>query len=193
MLTLELPEREIYDDDKEIFIRFPPQVVLMEHSLISISKWEAIWHEPYLGYADGRKQEPRTKEQELSYVECMTITKGLDKSFYETLDGSTLKKITDYINNPHTATTFNDKGNGPGNRNRQTITAELIYYWMLKANIPFECEKWHLNKLLTLIRVCDVMDSKYYSNGKKKTGRAELSAYRRKLNASRRQQLNTTG
>ena len=36
---------------------------------------------------------------------------------------------------------------------RETPASELIYWYMSQLGIPFECDKWNLNRLLTLIRL----------------------------------------
>lgn len=192
MLVLDLPEREFYDERRSEFMKFPAQVVHLEHSLISLSKWEEKWHEPYLGRA-GQKTR-HTEEQTKSYIECMIITKNLPSNFVDSLRQEDFDKISEYINDSHTATTFaEDQNSDQKPHNRRTVTSELIYYWMLQSNIPFEAQKWNLNKLLTLIRVCDVMAQQAAKGQKKsKFGKSSLAA-RRALNAQRREMYGTSG
>lgn len=189
-LVIHLEERELWDEKAQEFLTFPAQTIKLEHSLISLTKWEERWHEPLLGRA-GEKPN-RTEEQDISYIECMMITQNLPPRFYESLDASVIQKIFEYMNDPHTATTFPER---PGSRKptkKKTVTSELIYYWMIQAQIPFSCEKWHLSRLLTLIKVCDVKNAE--QNPKKgKMSRSKLAAERRALNAQRKAQLNTTG
>lgn len=191
MLEIEIPEHEVYDERLNQFFTVPSVNLKLEHSLLSLSRWEEKWHEPYFGRAGEKTQ--HSDEQTKDYIKCMCITRGLPDEFFDTLDQSTINKIAEYISDPHTATTFS-KANNNAPTNRQTVTAELIYYWMLKAQIPFECEKWNLSKLLTLIRVCEVMDSRHApKTNKKRPSKASMAAARREMNAARRNQLNTSG
>ena len=192
MLEIEIPEREVYDERLNRFFIVNAVKLKLEHSLLSLSKWEEKWHMPYFGRAGEPAQ--HSDEQIKDYIKCMCITRGLTDEFFDTLDQSVIDQIAKYISDPHTATTFSNPVNNIASPNRQTVTAELIYYWMLKAQIPFECEKWNLSKLLTLIRVCEVMDSRHApKTNKKRPSKASLAAARREMNAARRNQLNTSG
>lgn len=171
---------ERYDEANNCFL--PPtkeQPIALEHSLISLSKWEAKWHKPFLGH------EPQTPEEFLDYVRFMTLTQNVDPDAYLALTPALLKEISAYINESQTATTFPEK---KGPFNREIITAEIIYYWMVYYGIPFECQKWHLSRLLTLINVCN---SK--STPPKKMSQREVMADNRALNAARRKKLKTRG
>lgn len=170
---------EFYDEDNNEFIMFNEQVLQLEHSLVSISKWESKWHIPFL---DGKD---KTLEQIIDYVRCMTITQNVKPEVYNRLTEDNLKAINDYIENPMTATTFSDDNQRPS---REIITSEIIYYWMVSFNIPFECQKWHLNKLLTLIKVCNIKNSP-----PKKMSRQEILSRNRALNEARKKNLNTRG
>ena len=179
MLKITVPEMEFYDEDNNEFIMFNEQVLQLEHSLVSISKWESKWHIPFL---DGKD---KTLEQIIDYVRCMTITQNVKPEVYNRLTEDNLKAINDYIENPMTATTFSDSNQRPS---REIITSEIIYYWMVSFNIPFECQKWHLNKLLTLIKVCNIKNSP-----PKKMSRQEILSRNRALNEARKKNLNTRG
>ena len=179
MLKITIPEMEFYDEDNNEFIMFNKQVLQLEHSLVSISKWESKWHIPFL---DGKD---KTLEQIIDYVRCMTITQNVKPEVYNRLTEDNLKAINDYIENPMTATTFSDINQRPS---REIITSEIIYYWMVSFNIPFECQKWHLNKLLTLIKVCNIKNSP-----PKKMSRQEILSRNRALNEARKKNLNTMG
>ena len=179
MLKITIPEMEFYDEDNNEFIMFNKQVLQLEHSLVSISKWESKWHIPFL---DGKD---KTLEQIIDYVRCMTITQNVKPEVYNRLTEDNLKAINDYIENPMTATTFSDINQRPS---REIITSEIIYYWMVSFNIPFECQKWHLNKLLTLIKVCNIKNSP-----PKKMSRQEILSRNRALNEARKKNLNTRG
>ena len=179
MLKITIPEMEFYDEDNNEFIMFNEQVLQLEHSLVSISKWESKWHIPFL---DGKD---KTLEQIIDYVRCMTITQNVKPEVYNRLTEDNLKAINDYIENPMTATTFSDINQRPS---REIITSEIIYYWMVSFNIPFECQKWHLNKLLTLIKVCNIKNSP-----PKKMSRQEILSRNRALNEARKKNLNTKG
>lgn len=180
MLQLILPEREIWDPIKSEFIYTKEKLLQLEHSLISISKWEARWGKAFLG-----KRE-KTTEESIDYIRCMTITKNVDPNVYESLTDSAIQKINKYISDPMTATFFRKD---PSEKvSRDVVTSELIYYWMISLNIPFECQKWHLNRLLSLIRVCSIK-----SSPPKKMSQKEIMAQNEALNEARKKQLNTSG
>lgn len=181
MLQIVLPEMEYYDEANEIFIPVKEQKLQLEHSLVSLSKWESKWCKPFLS-----KQE-KTHEETLDYIKCMTVNQNVDPSVYKRLTKKHIKEINDYIAAPMTATFFSQKEKG--GRSGEQVTNELIYYWMVAAQVPFEpCEKWHLNRLLTLIRVCNVKNQP-----PKKMSKKALMSRNAQLNAARRQQLGTSG
>lgn len=179
MLIITIPESEYYDEVNEEFIIYKEQVLQLEHSLVSISKWESKWCKPFLSRDD------KPAEEIIDYVRCMTITQNVAPDVYYRLTENNLTEINKYIDNPMTATTFHDDSRGG---NRDIITSEIIYYWMVTFNIPFECQKWHLNRLLTLIRVCNIK-----SNPPKKMSKNEILRRNRELNEARKQSLKTRG
>lgn len=180
MLTLHVPDVEYFDEKTERFIKTKAQTLHLEHSLISISKWESKWHKPFLS------KEDKTEEQTLDYIKCMTINSNVDPLVYRALDASMISQINSYIDDPMTATWFNERQTKKGSR--EVITSEVIYYWMISLDIPFDCEKWHLNRLLTLVKVCDLKNSP----GRKMSKRDILNS-NRELNALRKQRLHTKG
>jgi len=180
MLTIITDDTEYYDDEKSEFIRIKGRAVELEHSLVSLSKWESKWCKPFLG------KEPKTDDQLQDYIRCMTITKNVPDEFYSSFSKEIVDEISGYIDAKMTATTFSEIHNS--SQSSEIVTAELIYYWMIALNIPFECQKWHLNRLLTLIRVCSIKNAP----SKKMPKRAILSR-NAALNAARKQQLNTKG
>ena len=180
MLQIVIPGQELWDEQKQEFINTKEQVLQLEHSLISLSKWEAKWCKVFLS-----KQE-KTQEETIDYIKCMTITPNVDPEVYNHLTRENIKEIEDYIAAPMTATYFSS--DNAGKSSREQVTSELIYYWMIALNIPFECQKWHLNRLLTLIRVCNIKNQP-----PKKMSKREIMSRNAALNAARRQQLNTKG
>lgn len=179
MLKIIIPGMEYYDEKENEFVYHKDQVLQLEHSLVSISKWEAKWHKPFLS------DKEKTTEEILDYVRCMTITQNVSLDTYTRLTESNLLDINSYIENSMTATTFaNEKRSG----GKEIITSEIIYYWMIAFNIPFECQKWHLNRLLTLIKVCNIKN-----NPPKKMSRNEVLNRNKALNAARKKELNTKG
>ncbi len=184
MLELTIPaiDIEMYDDEQEEFvtINIKEQTLQLEHSLVSLSKWESKWCKPFLS------KEAKTLEETIDYVRCMTLTKNVDPNVYRFLTDEHVKQINSYIEAPMTATTFSNRG--PNSPNREIITAELVYYWMVALNIPFECQKWHLNRLLTLVRVCNVKNSP-----SKKMSRRDTIAHNKALNDARRARMNSRG
>ena len=172
MLTIMVPGGEEYDSERNLFNTYKDQTLVLEHSLVSISKWESKWHKPFL------TKDPKTEDETLDYIRCMTINTGVDPATYRRLTPSHINQIQEYINDPMTATWFSDKQKQKPNR--EIITSELIYYWMVALQIPFECQKWHLNRLLTLIQVCNIKNQPA-----KKMSKRDIMAQNRSLNASR--------
>lgn len=184
MYKLVIPKGEWFDEKKQEFITLKNSVTLsLEHSLVSVSKWESKWKKPYLSL------DKKTKEEEIDYIRCMTLTQNVDPTIYYCIPPIELLKINGYINDPMTATTFGKTENKGG---REIITSEIIYYWMTCYNIPFECQKWHLGRLIALIRVCAAKNSASSSQGKKMSSK-EIMARNRALNKARRAQLHSRG
>lgn len=181
MLQLEItlvPER--WDNNKEEFVPPKVQVLHLEHSLVSLSKWESKWNKPFL--TNGSK----TVLETIDYIRCMTLTKNVNPEVYDLLTNDHIAEVNDYILSSMTATTFRE--DKTSKKNNEVVTSELIYYWMIALNIPFECQKWHLNRLLTLIRVCNIKNAP-----PKKMSRSEILKQQAEINAARRKQFNTTG
>lgn len=179
MLQIKIHDNELWDENESRFIKVKEQTLQLEHSLVSLSKWESKWCKPFFS------KEEKTFEETLDYVKCMTITQNVKPEVYRCLTKEHIEQINNYIEAPMTATTFASDKHSPS---REIITAELIYYWMIALNIPFECQKWHINRLLTLIRVCNIKNQP-----PKKMSRSETLRRQSALNAARRQQLNTKG
>lgn len=178
MLEIKVPARELFKESTGEFIEIPEATLKLEHSLISLSKWESEIEKPFLS----TKQ---TKNSMLYYIECMSLDKNINRNVINTLPDDVYSKITEYINKPMTATTINDMSSGI---NRDIITSEIIYYWMIKLGIPFECQKWHLNRLIMLIRVCSVKDGP-----QKKMSKKDIYAQNRALNEARKARMKTKG
>lgn len=171
---------EGWDEEKQEFVEPETQVLELEHSLVSVSKWESKWCKSFLSNPE------KTIEETIDYIRCMTITPNVKPEVYDYLSNDNITEINKYIEAPMTATYFNDSKNSKGGR--ETITSELIYYWMIALNIPFECQNWHLNRLITLVRVCQIKNSP-----PKKMSKGEIMNRNAALNAARRQQMNTKG
>jgi hypothetical protein len=180
MLRITIPATEFYDELTNEFIAPKEQTLQLEHSLISISKWESKWKKPFLS------KEPRTPEEDLDYVRCMTITPNADPLVYNAITPDIYAKIKEYMEDKMTATRIKETGGPKGNQDM--VTAEILYFKMIDLHIPFECEKWHLNKLLTLIRVCEDK-----TGPQKKMSKREVMASYREANAIRRQRLHSKG
>lgn len=180
MLRLVIPARELWDGRKSQFVYTKEQTLQLEHSLISLSKWESKWQKAFLS----RKE--KTQEESLDYIRCMLISPNVDPSVISALPGQAIETINEYISAPMTATYFREDKNE--RNSREVVTAELIYYWMISLNIPFECQKWHLNRLLALIKTCSIKNSP-----PKKRSTKEIMSQNAALNAARKKQLNTRG
>lgn len=180
MLRITVPAVELWDEARQEFIQTKEQTLQLEHSLVSLSKWESRWCKPFLS------KDEKTTEQVLDYVRCMTITQNVNPDVYYRLSNDNIQQINAYIDAPMTATTFRE--DKTGKKGREIITSEIIYYWMIAYNIPPEYQKWHLNRLLTLIRVCDIKNQP-----PKKRSKRDIMATNAALNAARRKQLGTRG
>lgn len=180
MLEITIAERELFDEIKQEFVTIKGQTLKLEHSLVSISKWESKWNKPFLG------PEEKTFDETIDYIKCMTLTQNVNPDIYKYISTDTIQEVNDYIAAPMTATTFSKDSKGGGGR--EIITSELIYYWMVALNIPFKCERWHLNRLLTLVRICNIKNEP-----PKKRSRGEIMSRNAALNAARRKQFNTKG
>lgn len=181
MLQLTVPiSSEGWDEQKEEFVSAEEVILELEHSLVSLSKWESKWCKPFLSATD------KTDEEIMDYIKFMTVTQDVDDDVYSHLTIDNFNKINEYINAPMTATTFFEDKNGK--KNREVITSELIYYWMVALQIPFECQHWHLNRLLTLVRVCNIKNEP-----PKKMSKRDVMSRNASLNAARRKQFNTKG
>lgn len=180
MLHITIPAVEQWDEVKQEFVYTKDQTLSLEHSLVSLSKWESKWCKAFL-----TKQE-KNFEETLDYIKFMTITQNVDPKVYNYLTNENIDEVNRYIEAPMTATYFSE--DKTSKISREQVTAELIYYWMISLNIPFECQKWHLNRLLTLIKVCNIKNTP-----PKKRSRKDIMSSNAALNAARKKQLNTRG
>lgn len=180
MLTIIIGATDVYNEESESFAARGGVELQLEHSLVSVSKWESIHEKPFLGASS------KTGEEVLSYINCMILTPNSPEEILAQLSQENIKQINAYIDRKMTATWFSEQPGAP--KTREVITSELIYYWMTVFNIPFECETWHINRLFTLIRICNIKQAK-----PKKMGRAEMAQRNRELNAQRKAQLGTKG
>lgn len=180
MLEIIVPSAELWDERKQEFIYFAGQTLKLEHSLVSVSKWESKWCKPFLS------KNEKSSDEVIDYVRCMTLNDSVDSNTYLCLTNDNLQAIYEYITAPMTATWFFE--DNVGSKNKEQITSELIYYWMFTLNIPMSCENWHLTRLLTQIRLCEVKNQPA-----KKMSRQEVISRNAALNAQRRKQLKSKG
>lgn len=184
MLKVTVPKRELFDEAKGEFVYFEGCELQLEHSLISLAKWESRWHKPFLN------KEEKSDLEILDYIHCMTLSKNVDPTVYRYIPQDVIKKIFKYIEDPMSAIQFGNRDSlNPGApRGREPVTADIIYYWMVALGIPMQCEKWHLNRLLTLIRVVNIK-----SAPPKKMSKKDIAARNHKLNKARRAKHGTRG
>lgn len=179
MLKVTIPSVELFDEKQQKFSKSKEVTLVLEHSLVSISKWESVWRKPFL--TKGSK----TMAETLDYIKCMTITQNVDPAVYNYIPQNIIDIIVEYIETPRTATIVPEI---PEKTNREVITSELIYYWMVTFNIPFECQTWHLDRLLTLIKVINLKNQP-----KRKGNLKDLMSRNAALNAKRKAELKTNG
>lgn len=180
MLSITVPGVDKWDESSGEFVTTRDCRLQLEHSLVSVSKWESQTRKPFLS------KDQKTPEEMLDYIRCMTVTQNADPNVYNNLTYENIEEIYKYIDAPMTATWFSDEEKHKNGK--KIVTSELIYYWMIKFEIPFECQKWHLNRLITLIRVCEAEERPNENVSKK-----ELMRSRSALNAARRKKLGTRG
>lgn len=180
MLKLTIEGEELFDQETQTFLTINNTVIELEHSLLSLSKWESKYEKPFLS------SDTKTLEEILGYMQCMIVTSDADPDVLYTCSKKNIDSIQDYIDSSQSATTFGSmpERRGPG----EVITSELIYYWMVMFSIPFEVEAWHLNRLFALIRICNIKNQK-----PKKMSRHELALRNRELNEKRKKELGTKG
>lgn len=191
MLEITIPYNELYDEDSNIITEIPETTLILEHSLVSISKWESKWNFAFLS------KRAKTQEQSLDYIRCMTLNDKVNPNVYQGLTQKNVSDIYEYINLPMSATYLQKDDSPPG---KDVVTSELIYYWMVSLQIPFECANWHINRLLTFIRLCDIKNEAALNNKPGKRGRrhnrmmsSEKLRQRAALNEQRLKQYGTTG
>ena len=181
MLTILVKGQDFYDEAREEFVVVKPQKLVLEHSLLSISKWEARWKKTFFS-------DSMTVEEMMDYIKCMTVSTKVNPLIYDCLTRKDYETIKKYMEDPMTATTIRKNPNAP--KRRRTLTSELIYCWMFSLNIPMECEKWHINRLLTLIEVTSIENN---PKGKRKMSRHDILSQNSALNAARRAKYHTRG
>ena len=175
---------ELWDPVREIFLNTKETKLTLEHSLVSLSKWESRWKVPFLNNTK------MTEDQLRDYVRCMTITQNVDPNVYYALTQENFEAIVRYMEDPMTATKINEKNlpKGKGGPGQKVVTSEVIYYWMTALNIPSEYQKWHLNRLMTLIKVASIEQQPAKQMSKK-----DIMAQNKSLNAARRARMHSKG
>ena len=182
MLIIENPDVEIYDENKEQFIRVKKATLRLEHSLCSISKWEEKFEKPFL------VKEERTIEETAYYIKCMTLDNNVSDDVYKYITAENINKINDYISSKRSATIFSDTNNGQGGGNSSFLSSEYIYFLMSTYGIPYECDKWFFNRLINLIKICQIKNET-----PKKMSKNEIISRNSALNKARRAKFNSKG
>lgn len=172
MLLVTVPAGEMFNEETEEFVIIPETKLRLEHSLVSLAKWESRWKKPYLSTEKDRAMT-------IDYIRCMNLTQNVDPNVFTFISDENIKLINEYTDDPMTATWFNERSKSDDRP--EIITAEIIYYWMIALQIPMECQKWHLNRLLTLIRVCNIKNAP-----KEKMSQQDILRMHRAAHAARR-------
>lgn len=180
MLRITIPSTEVYDEKTNRFFYTKETTLTLEHSLVSLSKWESRWKKPFLTKDD------KTVVEIIDYIKCMTLTQNVNPTIYNFLTQENIDRVIAYIGDTMTATWFSKME--PTKQSSEQVTSELIYYWMVALNIPFECQKWHLNRLFTLIRICNIKNQP-----PKKMSQTEIMNRYARQNAARRKKLHSKG
>lgn len=188
MLKIEVPEQELWDEGRNEFVTFKGAQLTLEHSLVSISKWESKYHKPFI---TNKPTDIKTQDEMLYYIKCMTVTQNVNDLVYNFLTSRNIEQIRLYMEDPMTATTFTSSRNDK--RSTKPITSEQIYYWMISRNIPIEFQKWHINRLLMLIKVCDYYNNQVNGGKRKPMNKQELYSRNTALNNARRKAMNSKG
>jgi len=183
MLRITILGKEHYDESKNEFVTLGDEVLELEHSLVSLSKWESEFEIPFLS-----EEHKKTPEQTMSYIRYMTLGEERPDELYDRMSAENVAEISAYIDRKMTATWFTENPKARGPRSTEIVTAELIYYWMVALQIPFECQHWHLKKLLTLIQVCSLKNQPA-----KKMSKRDAMSQQRSLNAARKARMGTNG
>lgn len=178
MIRIDIPGSEFFNEETSEFIDVEPETVYLEHSLASISKWESKWHKPFLS------TEKLTNQEVMSYIECMCLSNDVNETLVQRMTSESIKEIEEYMADQATATWFNETETP----SREIITSEILYYQMIKLGIPFECENWHINRLVTLIRVCAIK-----GNSQNKMSKDQILQRNRELNEARKAKMKTKG
>ena len=176
-----VPEQHLFDENTEEFIHFKGGELVLVHSLVSIAKWEFKYHVPFLS-------SEKTAEQVIDYIRCMTVNQNVNPMLYLCLTEENIKDINEYINDPATATTFSDFSPEKKGGKKEILTNELIYYYMFILEIPKECEKWHINRLMALIHIFEIKQG-----DQKKMSKSDIYSRNRALNAARRAKHHSRG
>lgn len=179
MLKITIPKSEQFDEATSEFIHLPEVTVELEHSLVSLSKWESKWEKPFLG------DEPKTDEETVDYILFMSLDENLPEEVVTRFTIADFNKVTEYIQASMTATWFKEERSKPS---REIITSEIIYYWMIQNNVPVEFQHWHLNRLITLLKVCS-----HKNKPPEKMNPRDAAAKQRALNEARKAKYNTSG
>ncbi len=183
MLLLDIPNGELWDEAQQRFIYTNEQTLRLEHSLVSISKWESIYNKPFV------KNKEMTFEETISYIQCMTLNQHVSANVYKSITKEHIKQVNHYIDSPSTATKFSKHAlTSSSPTSNEEITAELLYYQMIALNIPMECQKWHLNRLLTLIKLCNLKNQP-----QEKRRAKDIMSENARINAERRKRYNSKG
>jgi hypothetical protein len=182
MLTITIHGKDMFDEETQTFSTVDSLVLELEHSLVSLSKWESKWQIPFLS------KNEKTDEQLFDYLYMMVLTPGVGREDLMKLTSEQIAEIQEYIQSPQSATTFNEYADKAPAGRGEIITAELVYFWMVTAGVPFECQHWHLNRLFSLLRIYNIKNSK-----QKPMSKGEIARRNRDLNAQRKAQLGTSG
>lgn len=179
---------ELFDEETNTFLHPVGKKLHLEHSLLSISKWEAEWEIPFLNT-------DKTSEQSLSYIKCCVLDDDFDELLLNTLSDKNILDFNAYLSKGMTAkkiidlrSSLSQKRKSRRPASQKALTSEDIYYSMIQFHVWKECEEWPLQRLLSLLQLCSLK-----SNSTGEMSKSDQAKFYREENARRKAKYHTNG